>query len=247
MISMVDSLVQFENCQFDLYGPSQFSLSVWLFVQFPILIWVVVYQYSYVWLFINMIIFQLCLSVYHYCYCLVVYQYNHSNFIYQFITAAICFRMISFPYCSISICLISLVVDPCMVGSVVVTASFVGIASFLSLPHLVTASGHSHCPTPRPPLFCRSMLHCSWAVLLLLFCCFCFLLHALCPIPLPPLFCLFANAHASVCSIWWSMLYAPCRSILCWFCLLLYTLLSVSVVCLLSHGLNTQPMMIRTK
>lgn len=112
MISMVDSLVQFENCQFDLYGPSQFSLSVWLFVQFPILIWVVVYQYSYVWLFINMIIFQLCLSVYHYCYCLVVYQYNHSNFIYQFITAAICFRMISFPYCSISICLISLVVDP---------------------------------------------------------------------------------------------------------------------------------------
>lgn len=192
MISMVDSLVQFENCQFDLYGPSQFSLSVWLFVQFPILIWVVVYQYSYVWLFINMIIFQLCLSVYHYCYCLAVYQYNHPNFIYQFITAAICFRMISFPYCSISICLISLVVDPCMVGSVVVTASFVGIASFLSLPHLVTASGLSHCPTPRPPLFCLSMLHCSWAVLLLLFCCFCFLLHALCPIPLPPLFCLFA-------------------------------------------------------
>lgn len=187
------------------------------------------FQFWFGWLFINTAMFG-CLSI-----------WSFSNYVYQFITTAIVWPFINIiipilftslslllyvsgwlvSHIAISICLISLVVDPCMVGSVVVTASFVGIASFLSLPHLVTASGLSHCPTPRPPLFCRSMLHCSWAVLLLLFCCFCFLLHALCPIPipLPPLFCLFANAHASVCSIWWSMLYAPCRSILCWLCL----------------------------
>lgn len=165
------------------------------------------FQFWFGWLFINTAMFG-CLSI-----------WSFSNYVYEFITTAIVWSFINIIipilFTSLSLLLYvsgwlvshiaqfpsvwSVWLLTHMVGSVVVTASFVGIASFLSLPHLVTASGLSHCPTPRPPLFCRSML-----IVVGLFCCF-----------------------YSVASVSCSILYAPFPFLHCFVCLLMPMLLFV--------------------
>lgn len=109
-----------------------------------------------------------------------------------------------------------------------VTAHLRRIASFLVTTSFVTASGLDPCHTSRPPLFCCSMLHSSWAVLLLLFVAPCFMPHSpsstilfVCYMPML-LFVLFGAPccmlHVCLYSVGFvccSMLYGPCQLSVC--------------------------------
>lgn len=212
MISMVDSLVQFENCQFDLYGPSQlFNFQFW-----------------FGWLFINTAMFG-CLSI-----------WSFSNYVYQFITTAIVWSFINIIipilFTSLSLLLyvsgwlVSHIAQFPSVWSVwLLTHAWLG--QLWSLPHLWELPHFCHyliwslpqgiAIAPLPVLHCSVSL-CS--IVVGLFCCF----YSVASVSCSMLYAPFPFLHCFVCLLMPMLLFVlfggPC-------CMLHVALYSVGFVC----------------